>query len=149
MTSSQGERRALLQELHLLDLTSGVYGVYRTSLRDEAGRRHLDDYLRAEAERRRRIEDHLAREGVAVPRGPGRLFRAAGTLYGRLTSLLGTRAMLRIALSASRRASRRACAHLGPLDRPDLAYLAMLRARSVGELRDALQQHLIDTRGRR
>jgi hypothetical protein len=57
--------------------------------------------------------------------------------------------MLRIALSASRRASRRACAHLGPLDRPDLAYLAMLRARSVGELRDALQQHLIDTRDRR
>lgn len=121
-------------------------------MRDDEGRRLLGENLRAEAERRRRIEEHLVRAGgaetPAASAGAGRLFRAAGGLYGRLTSLLGTRAMLRIALSSSRRASRRACARLGPEGRPDLSYLAMLRARNAGDLRDALQQHLIDTQAR-
>ena len=99
-----------------------------------------------EGERRRRIEQHLQKAGVATTAGPGPLFRAAGALYGRLTALLGTRVMLRIALSASRRASRRACARLGAPGPPDLQYLAGLRARSEGELLDALRQHLIDTR---
>jgi len=149
MQPSIGERRALLQEIYLQDLTSGIYGVYTEALRDPGGRRLLEGYLRAELERRRRIEEHLGRAGFSGAPGPGRLLRAAGRLYGRLTSLLGTRVMLRIVLSASRRASRRACARLGPEDRPDLVYLAMLRARSEGDLRDALQQHLIDTRRRR
>ncbi len=56
--------------------------------------------------------------------------------------------MLRIVLSASRRASRRACASLGSSARPDLVYLATLRARNEGDLVDALRQHLIDTRPR-
>lgn len=149
MRPTSGECRALLQEIYLQDFTSGIYAVYLKALRDASGRRLLEDYLRAEAERRRRIEDHLRRAGVVAQGLPGRVLRAAGGLYGRLTSLLGSRAMLRITLSASRRASRRACERLGPEDRPDLVYLGMLRAKSVGDLRDALQQHLIDTRPRR
>jgi hypothetical protein len=149
MQARSGEQRALIQELYLQDFTTGIYAVYRKALRDAEGRRLLDGYLGAEAERRRRIEDHLGRAGVPAAPWPGRLFGAAGRFYGRVTSLLGTRAMLRIVLSASRRASRRACARLGPADRPDLAYLGMLRARNVGELHDALQQHLIDTRASR
>jgi hypothetical protein len=57
--------------------------------------------------------------------------------------------MLRIALSASRRASRRACALLGDPRNPETVYLATLRARNEGELRDNLRQHLIDTARRR
>ena len=146
MQSASGEFRALLQELYLQDLTLGIYGVYLQSLRDAGGRRILEDYMRMEGERRRRIGEHLERAGVVGSPGPGHFFRAAGALYGRMTSLLGTRVMLRIALSASQRASRRACARLGSPDRPDLLYLGSLRARSEGELADALRQHLIDTR---
>jgi len=149
MRPTSGECRTLLQEIYLQDFTSGIYAFYLKALRDATGRRLLEDYLHAEAERRGRIEDHLGRAGFSVQPLPGRLLRAAGGLYGRLTSLLGSRVMLRIVLSASRRASRRACAHLGPEDRPDLVYLGMLRAKSVGDLYSALQQHLIDTRPRR
>lgn len=148
MQNPSGEFRPLLQELYLQDLTLGVYAVYVRRLRDAAGRAILQEYLRNESERRRRIEEYLARKGVPRPSGPGRLFATAGALYGRVTALLGTRVMLRIVLTASRRASRRACARLGPADRPEIAYLASLRARSEGDLLDALTQHLIDSRPR-
>jgi demethoxyubiquinone hydroxylase (CLK1/Coq7/Cat5 family) len=148
MPNPSGEFRPLLQELYLQDLTLGVYAVYVRRLRDAVGRRILQEYLRNESERRRRIEEYLARKGVHRPSGPGRLFATAGALYGRVTSLFGTRVMLRIVLSASRRASRRACARLGPVERPEIAYLASLRARSEGDLLDALRQHLIDSRPR-
>ncbi len=146
MPNPSGEFRPLLQELYLQDLTLGVYGIYVRRLRDTAGRAILQEYLRNESERRRRIEEYLSRTGVRRPPGPGRLFAAAGALYGRVTSLLGTRVMLRIVLTASRRASRRACARLGPVERPEIAYLASLRARSEGDLLDALRQHMIDSR---
>jgi hypothetical protein len=54
--------------------------------------------------------------------------------------------MLRIVLSASARASRRACGSLGGPGEPERIYLATLRARNEGELLDSLRQHLIDTR---
>ena len=149
MPPDAGEFRALLQELYLQELTLAVYGVYIRRLRDQGGRRILEDYLEREAERRRRIGDHLARAGQASGAGPGCLFRSVGTAYGLVTALLGSRVMLRIALSASKRASRRACEGVGPADRPDLVYLGTLRARSEADLRDELQQHLIDTRGAR
>ena len=77
------------------------------------------------------------------------LFAVAGRMYGRLTSVLGTRVMLRIALSASQRASKRACALLGDPADPEMVYLSTLRARNEGTLLDALRQHLIDTSSRR
>src|SRR5206468_12023551 len=113
------------------------------------GKRLIENYLRAETERRRRIERYLVARGAAVPRAVRRLFAAAGTMYGRLTSLLGTRVMLRIALSASGRASRRACSLLGGPSDPEIAYLSTLRARNEGTLLDELRQHLIDTAPRR
>jgi len=149
MRPAKGEWRALLQELYLLDFTSAVYGTYQEAVRDPGGRHIFEDYLRLEAERRRRIEDHLTSAGASLLPLPGLVLRAAGRVYGRLTSLLGTRLMLRIALSASRRASRRACASLGEQARPDLIYLATLRAKSEGELCLALRQRLIDTRTER
>ena len=56
---------------------------------------------------------------------------------------------MRIALSASGRASRAACAALGAEATPDLVYFATLRARNEGDLLDALRQHLIDSRARK
>jgi hypothetical protein len=117
-------------------------------VRDPGGRLILEEYRRMEEERRKRITAHLEKQGVAVPPGPGTWLRRAGAIYGRATSLLGTRVMLRIALSSGERASRRACAAIGPADRPDLIYLATLRAKSAGDLVDSLRQHLIDTRRR-
>ena len=70
-------------------------------------------------------------------------------MYGRATSWLGTRLTLRIILSASRRAARRACASLGADPRPEMIFLATLRARNEGDLLDAMRQHLIDTRPRK
>ncbi len=141
-----GEIRALTQEIYLQDLVLSIYRVYLERLRDAGGRGILETYVRAEEDRRKRIERHLAGLGTG-PAAPLRsLFAWAGSLYGRLTSWLGTRVMLRIVLSASRRASRRACASLGSPARPDLLSLATLRARHEGDLLDDLTQHLIDTR---
>ncbi len=148
MSEASGTIRALTQEIYLQDLVLSIYRVYAARLRDAGGRAIVEDYLSAEEDRRRRIERYLAdhRASAAPLRG---IFARAGGFYGRLTSLLGTRIMLRIVLSASKRASRRACAALGSAPRPDLVYLATLRARNEGDLLDALRQHLIDTRARR
>lgn len=142
-------RRDLLQDLYVQDLVLSLYAVYAKRVRDEAGRRLIDRYLSAEGDRRRRIERILEARAAPVSAATRSLFRAAGGAYGRLTSLLGTRVMLRITLSASRRASRRACTLLGERNDPDLLYLATVRARNEADLRDDLQQHLIDTRPRR
>jgi len=141
--------RGLLQEIYLQDLVLSLYGIYATRLRDPEGRRLIENYLKAESDRRRRIERYVASRGGAIPRPVRSLFSAAGELYGRLTSLLGTRIMLRIAFSASRRASRRACGLLGAPSDPEIAYLSTLRARNEGTLFDDLRQHLIDTAARR
>lgn len=141
--------RVLFQEIYLQDMVLGLYGIYLDRLRDAAGRALLEAYVRAEEDRRRRIERYLGTRGLAAPAGARRLFAAAGRAYGRITSLLGSRVMLRIVLSSSRRAARRACAAIGGEERPDLIFLTTLRARSVGELVDGLTQHLIDTRPRR
>jgi hypothetical protein len=146
---SRAEIRGLLQELYLLDLVLPLYGVYTRRLRDAEGARMIGTYLGAERERRSRIERSLAARGIPVPRLARRLFAATGGLYGRLTSLLGTRFMLRIALSGSRRAARRACALLAEPSSPELLHLSTLRARNEGELLDELRQHLIDTAARR
>lgn len=138
--------RILFQEIYLQDLALGLYGVYLDRLRDAAGRALLETYVRAEEDRRRRIERHLQARGLAAPAGARRLFAAAGRAYGRITSLLGSRGMLRIVLSSSRRAARRSCAAIGGAGRPDLIFLDTLRARSVDALVDGLRQHLIDTR---
>jgi len=141
--------RGLLQEIYLQDLVLALYGIYAARLRDPEGRRLIENYLRAETDRRRRIERYVAARRGAIPRPVRSLFTAAGTLYGRLTALLGTRVMLRIAYSASRRASRRACGLLGHRSDPEIAYLSTLRARNEGTLFDDLRQHLIDTAARR
>jgi len=141
--------RGLLQEIYLQDLVLALYGIYAARLRDPEGRRLIEKYLVAETDRRKRIERYLASRAGPISPAMRSLFAAAGTLYGRLTSHLGTRVMLRIALSASRRASRRACALLGDPSDPEIAYLSTLRARNEGELLDDLRQHLIDTAPRR
>ena len=141
--------RGLLQEIYLQDLVLSLYGIYAPRLRDPEGRRLIENYLRAETDRRRRIERIITARGGAVPRPVRSLFSSAGSFYGRLTSLLGTRVMLRIALSASRRASRRACSLLGGPSDPEIVYLSTLRARNEGTLFDDLRQHLIDTAARR
>ncbi len=145
MGAPRAESRALLQEIYLLDLVLALYGAYVPRLRDPEGRRLIENYLRAESDRRTRIERVLAGRGEAIAAAPRLLFRAAGRTYGGLTALLGTRAMLRGALSSSRRASKRACALLGTASSPELAYLSTLRARNEGTLRDDLLQHLIET----
>jgi len=148
MSAPSGEIRVLMQEIYLQDLVLSIYRVFSRRLADREGRAILESYLRAEEDRRRRIERHVAALG-ARPAGFVRaLFGGGGTIYGRLTSWLGPRVMLRIVLSASRRASRRACSALEST-RPDLIYLATLRARNEGDLHDSLTQHLIDTRPRR
>lgn len=149
MPEPGGTIRSLTQEIYLQDLVLSIYRVYAGRMRDPAGRAILELYLTSEMERRRRIGEFLLRLGATPAPGPGSLFRAAGRAYGFLTSILGTRLMERIVLSASRRASRNACAALGADPRPDLIYLASLRARNEGDLRDAMMQHLIDTRPKR
>src|SRR6266705_1165464 len=149
MSGASAGTLGLFQDIYLQDLVLSLYGVYADRLLDPEGKRLIEKYLRAETDRRRRIERYLAARGATMPRGVRSLFTAAGTLYGRLTSLLGTRVMLRIALSASRRASRRACALLGDPTSPELVYLSTLRARNEGALLDDLRQHLIDTAKRR
>jgi len=141
--------RGLIQDLYLQDLVLALYGVYAARLRDPDGTKVIETYLRAERDRRSRVERFLVARGAPIAPGVRSLFAAAGGLYGRLTSLLGSRVMLRIALSASRRASRRACALLGDPASPELVYLSTLRARNEGALLDELRQHLIDTAKRR
>jgi hypothetical protein len=143
------EIRRLLQDIYLQELTLPLYRVYAGRLRDAEGKRLIENYLRAEADRRRRIEKCLSGRGTEASPAVRFLFAAAGSAYGRVTSMLGTRVMLRIALSASRRASRQACALPGDPSNPELVYLSTLRARNEGELLDALGQHLIDTAPRR
>ncbi len=147
--ASVGALRAFLQEIYLQDLVLALYGVYAARLADPEGRRLVQVYLRSEEDRRGRVERRLAASGV-VPAAPLRhFFTAVGKLYGRITSCLGTRVMLRIVLSASRRASRSACVSLSAAADPDLRLLATLRARNEGDLLGALRQHLIDTRAPR
>jgi hypothetical protein len=142
------ENRGLIQDVYLQDLVLALYAVYAARLRDPDGARAIENYLRAERDRRNRTERFLLARGVLVPPGVRALFGAVGGVYGRLTSLLGGRVMLRIALSAGRRASRRACALLGE-STPEIVYLSTLRARNEGTLVDDLRQHLIDTAKRR
>ena len=149
MSGPRAENRGLLQEIYLQELVLSLYRVYTARLQDPEGRRLIEDYLRAEADRGRRIDRRLAGRGV-VPSSVTRiLFSGAGRLYGHVTSILGTRIMLRIALSASERASKRACALLGGATDPEGAFLSTLRARNEGELLGSLRQHLIDTAPRR
>ncbi len=149
MPDTSGETRALLQEVYVQDLVLALYGVYAGRLRDPRGKALLETYLRAEEDRRRRLERHLHGRGIVPAAAARSLFAGFGRIYGRASSWLGTRVMLRIVLSSSRRAARRACALLGAADRPDLLFLATLRARNEGDLRDDLTQHLIDTRSRK
>ena len=148
MPPTSGEIRPLLQEIYVQDLVLALYRVYVPRLRDGAGRTLIEAYLRAEEDRRRRLERYLADRGTAPASAVRSCFAAAGALYGRVTSWLGTRIMLRIALSASWRASRRACAGLGGWSSPELIFFATLRARNEGDLLESLRQHLIDTRRR-
>ncbi len=146
MPEPDGTVRSLTQEIYLQDLVLAIYRVYLRRMRDPGGRAILDLYLKSESERGRRIGDVLLRLAAEPSPGWRGLFSTAGRAYGLVTSFLGTRLMQRIVLSASRRASRNACAALGADPRPDLIYLASLRARNEGDLRDAMMQHLIDTR---
>lgn len=141
--------RLLLQDIYLQEMVHSLYGVYARRLRDASGRRLIETYLGAETDRARRVLAFLSGQGVSASPAVRSLFAALGRAYGRATSVLGTRVMLRIALSASRRASRKACARLGDADAPDLVFLSTLRARNEGELLDGLTQHLIDTAPRR
>ena len=141
--------REIGREIYLQDLALAIYGVYLERLDDPGGRACLAAYLAAEAERRRRLEEALARAGHRPAGAIRRLFTAAGHAYGSVTSRFGSRIMLRIALSAGERASRRACDGLSAASTPEQQYLASLRARNEGDLVDALRQHLIDTRPRR
>lgn len=141
--------REICREIYVQDLALAIYAVYVDRLADAGGRACLETYLAAEAERRRRLQDAIARTGFRPADALRRLFAAAGRAYGGVTSRLGSRVMLRIALSASRRASRRACTGLSAASTPEQQYLAGLRARNEGDLLEALRQHLIDTRSRR
>ena len=141
--------RALLQEIYLQDLVLSIYRVYMDRMGDREAREILGEYRRGEDYRGRRIKDLLAAGGTTTAAPVRALFSAAGRLYGRATSCLGTRVMLRIVLSASERASRRACAAVGAPASPEAQFLATLKARNEGELADSLRQHLIDTRPRR
>ncbi len=143
------EIRRFLQDVYLQEMVLSLYGVYAGRLRDPRGRRPIEKYLFAEHDRQRRVERYLSVRGAAASSAVRRLFAVAGNAYGRATSVLGTRIMLRIVLSASRRASSRACARLGDFPDPELVYLSTLRARNEGDLLDALSQHLIDTAPRR
>ena len=141
--------RRLLQDIYLQEMVLSLYRVYARRLRDAGGERLIESYLGAETERRKRVLAYLSGQGVSASRAVRSLFAALGSAYGRATSVLGTRVMLRIALSASRSASKQACARLGDPAGPDIVYLSTLRARNEGELLDGLTQHLIDTAPRR
>jgi len=108
-----------------------------------------DVYLQAEADRRLRILRFLEDRGLRPGTALRRLFARAGRVYGLATAWLGTRVMMRIAASSSRRASHGACSNLGRVAGSDLLYFATLRARNVGDLLQDLEQHLIDTAPRR
>ncbi len=153
MAAASITHRALLQDTYLQDLVLSIYRVYTRRMTDGAAREILEAYLKAEAYRGRLIADRIAagvEAGGASAAAPLRaLFAGAGRVYGMATSLLGTRRMLRIILSASERASRRACAAVGAPAPPEAQFLATLKARNEGELADTLRQHLIDTRRRR
>ena len=144
--------RELQQEIYLQDLVLSMYRVYAQRLKDAEGRKMLEHYLCFEEDRRRRVEALLSRRHTASASPIRRLFGSVGRSYGRITSWLGTRVMLRIVLAASRRASSRACALADAAlrsDQPELQYLATLRARNEGDLLGELRQHLINTRPRR
>jgi hypothetical protein len=141
--------RDLAQDIYLQDLVLSMYRVYVARLRDAEGRRLLETYIRQEEDRGRRLARHLIGRGGSATPTLRASFAAAGRLYGRVTSWLGTRVMLRIVLSASRKASRRACAlaDAAMQDAPsEQQYFASIRARNESDLRDDLTQHLIDTR---
>ena len=149
MAGAGVEIRGLFQEIYLQDLVLSLYGIYAARLRDPEGSRPIENYLRAETFRQERIESYLVARGAPISPVVRSLFATAGAVYGRLTSLLGTRIMLRIALSSSRRAARRACGLLRVPSNPELLYLSTLGARNEGALLDDLRQHLIDTAPRR
>lgn len=142
----RAEVRGLFQDIYLQDLVRAIYRQYAARLRDPEGRRILEAYLRGDEDRGRRIEGYLLARGLAPAPPVRRTFAVLGRIYGRLTSLLGTRVMMRIALSSGERAARRACHALGDHPKPDVLFLATLRVRNEGDLVDALRQHLIDTR---
>ena len=141
--------RRLLQDIYLQEMVVSLYRVYARRLRDAGGTRLIETYLEAERDRRRRVLAYLSGQGASASPAVRSLFAALGSAYGRVTSCLGTRVMLRIALSASRGASKQACARLGDPAGPDVVFLSTLRARIEGELLDELTQHLIDTAPRR
>jgi hypothetical protein len=145
MNQESAANRALIQEVYLQDLALTIYGIYLSRLNDTAGCAILETYLRGERFRATQIETYLGRVGLHAAPAVRTLFRGIGQVYGHLTSLLGTRMMLRIILSASRRASRRACVVLGDTESADLLYLTTLRARNEGDLLADLRQHMIDT----
>lgn len=141
--------RALMREIYLQELTLSIYRIYLPRLRDAQAAAILEAYLTGERFRASQIELYLGRKGLEPASFVRFLFRSFGRIYGRITVLLGTRLVLRIILSASKRASRGACASLGSEESPpDLVYLNTLRARNEGDLLDNLRQHLIDTRPR-
>lgn len=144
----RGVIRGLFQEIYLQDLVLAIYRRYAARLRDPVAQRLLQAYILGGEDRGRRIERYLEGRGVAPAAAARRLFAAAGRFYGSVTALLGTRIMMRIALSSSERAARRACEALGDVPGPDLLYLMTLRVRHEGDLVDGLRQHLIDTRPR-
>ena len=147
--SREGEAaRALMQEIYLQDLALSVYRIYLPRLRDAEACAILETYLRGEDFRAAQIEHHLRRQGLEPAAIVRLLFRGIGRIYGHLTALLGTRLMLRIVLSASRRAARGACRKLAEQSSPEVVFLDTLRARNEGDLLDTLRQHLIDTRAR-
>lgn len=141
--------RRLLQDIYLQEMVVSLYRVYARRLRDDGGKELIETYLKAESDRRRRVLAYLSGQGASASPAVRSLFAAVGSAYGRVTSCLGTRVMLRIALSATRGASKQACARLGDPAGPDLVFLSTLRARNEGELLDGLTQHLIDTAPRR
>lgn len=152
MSGRRGQLREHQQEIYLQEFVLAIYSVYMKRLDDDGARRIIGHYLKYEEERRRRTEDHLARHGSIVSAPLRRAFSSSGRLYGRITSWFGARIMLRVVLSASRSASRRACVLVDSAMRGEGAesqYLATLRARNEGDLLGDLRQHLINTRPRR
>lgn len=141
--------RLLLQDIYLQEMVLSLYRVYARRLRDAEGKGLIESYLEAESDRRKRVLAYLSGQGASASPAVRALFAALGSAYGRATSCLGTRVMLRIALSASRGASKQACASLGDPAVPDIVFLSTLRARNEGDLLDGLTQHLIDTAPRR